>query len=281
VLGAFSFVVTNFIEPPARSTARQMVATAYADLLSSVIEEKTFRTIQDGLYVQIDARQGRVLRGLFVADRRDPNFDLIYYAKEGAIDAGGTSLTMRDGEVQQKTPDGKVSIVKFMSYAFDLSTMSESSKTEQTFAASDSSLAFLLSPDVESDSYKKSPGNFRSELHRRLSDWMFPVVFALISLVIAADARSHREARMHPMVAALITAFMLRWLGFYFTNQVKQNAAFIPFVYAIPVLSGAIAMYLLATGRKLRLPSALADGLGKLRRSVVKRFTSDKGGASA
>jgi lipopolysaccharide export system permease protein len=110
---------------------------------------------------------------------------------------------------------------------------------------------------------------------------MFPVVFALISLVIAADARSHREARMHPMVAALITAFMLRWLGFYFTNQVKQNAAFIPFVYAIPVLSGAIAMYLLATGRKLRLPSALADGLGKLRRSVVKRFTSDKGGASA
>ena len=281
VLGAFSFVVTNFIEPPARSTARQMVATAYADLLSSVIEEKTFRTIQDGLYVQIDARQGRILRGLFVADRRDPNFDLIYYAKEGAIDAGGTSLTMRDGEVQQKTPDGKVSIVKFMSYTFDLSTMSESSKTEQTFAASDSSLAFLLSPDVESDSYKKSPGNFRSELHRRLSDWMFPVVFALISLVIAADARSHREARMHPMVAALITAFMLRWLGFYFTNQVKQNAAFIPFVYAIPVLSGAIAMYLLATGRKLRLPSALADGLGKLRRSVVKRFTSDKGGASA
>jgi lipopolysaccharide export system permease protein len=281
VLGAFSFVVTNFIEPPARSTARQMVATAYADLLSSVIEEKTFRTIQDGLYVQIDSRQGRVLRGLFVADRRDPNFDLIYYAKEGAIDAGGTSLTMRDGEVQQKTPDGKVSIVKFMSYAFDLSTMSESSKTEQTFAASDSSLAFLLSPDVESDSYKKSPGNFRSELHRRLSDWMFPVVFALISLVIAADARSHREARMHPMVAALITAFMLRWLGFYFTNQVKQNAVFIPFVYAIPVLSGAVALYLLATGRKLRLPSALADGLAKMRRAIVKRFTSDKGGANA
>lgn len=281
VLGAFSFVVTNFIEPPARSKARQMVATAYADLLSSVIEEKTFRTIQEGLYVQIDARQGRILRGLFVADRRDPNFDLIYYAKEGAIDPGGTSLTMRDGEVQQKTPDGKVSIVKFMSYAFDLSTMSESSKTEQTFAASDSSLAFLLAPDLNSDSYKRAPDQFRSELHRRLSDWMFPIVFALISLVIAADARSHREARMHPMVAALITAFMLRWLGFYFTNQVKQNPIFIPFVYAIPVLSGTVALFLLATGRKLRLPSVLAEALAAVRRAVVKRFFSDKGGASA
>ncbi len=107
VLSLVSFGITNFAEPPARAAARQMVAEAYADLLSSVIEEKTFRTIQDGLYVQIGQRQGRILRGLFVADRRDPNYDLIYYAKEGMIDEGGTSLTMRDGEVQQKTPDGR------------------------------------------------------------------------------------------------------------------------------------------------------------------------------
>lgn len=62
VLSALSFTITNFIEPPARNSARQMVAAAYADLLSSVIEEKTFRAVQDGLYVQIAQRQGRILR---------------------------------------------------------------------------------------------------------------------------------------------------------------------------------------------------------------------------
>lgn len=271
-LSLVSFGITNFAEPPARTAARQMVAAAYADLLSSVIEEKTFRTIQDGLYVQIGERQGRILRGLFVADRRDPNYDLIYYAKEGIIDEGGTSLTMRDGEVQQKTPDGKVSVVKFLSYAFDLSTMSEKADAEPSISSSDASLAFLLSPDETVDSYKKSPGGFRSELHRRLADWLFPFVFALISLVVAGDARSHREARLHPMVAALITAFMLRWLGFYVTNQVKQSAAFIPLVYAVPVVSGAIAAFLLLTGKKLHLPKAFGNAI----QNIQKRFSPSR-----
>lgn len=278
-LSLFSFTITNFIEPPARSAAREMVAEAYADLLSSVIEEKTFRTIQDGLYVQIAERQGRVLRGLFVADRRDPNFDLIYYAKEGMIDEAGTSLTMRDGEVQQKTPDGKVSIVKFLSYAFDLSTMSQST-SEPSQSPGDSSLAFLLSPDETSRSYEKSPGSFQSELHRRLADWAFPLVFALIALVISGDARSHREARLHPMVAALIAAFVLRWLGFYVTNQVKQNAAFIPLVYAVPGISGALALFVLTTGKKIRLPSFVANGIGRMRQSLTSRMPTGKGSSS-
>ncbi len=281
VLSVVSFGITNFAEPPARTAARQMVAAAYADLLSSVIEEKTFRTIQDGLYVQIAERQGRILRGLFVADRRDPNYDLIYYAKEGMIDEGGTSLTMRDGEVQQKTPDGKVSVVKFLSYAFDLSTMSEKADSQPSLSSSDASLAFLLSPDETVDSYKKSPGGFRSELHRRLVDWMFPFVFALISLVVAADARSHREARLHPMVAALVAAFTLRWLGFYFTNQVKQNAAFIPFVYAVPVISGIICAYLLATGKKLRLPAFLHNAIQAMQKRVSPPKPSSTGGQSS
>ena len=281
VLSLLSFCITNFAEPPARNGARQMVAAAYADLLSSVIEEKTFRTIQDGLYVQIAQRQGRILRGLFVADRRDPNFDLIYYAKEGMIDEGGTSLTMRDGELHQKTPDGKVSIVKFLSYAFDLSTMSQSTN-ETSQSSGDSSLSFLLWPDESVVSYQKSPGSFRAELHRRLVDWTFPFVFALISLVVASDARSHREARLHPMVAALVTAFMLRWLGFYVTNQVKQNAAFIPLVYAVPFVSGAIAVFMLATGKKLRLPSAVSRATARLQKALPKNTaTPGSGGHSA
>jgi lipopolysaccharide export system permease protein len=258
-----------------------MVAAAYADLLSSVIEEKTFRAIQDGLYVQIAQRQGRILKGLFVADRRDPNFDLIYYAKEGMIDESGTSLTMRDGEVQQKTPDGKVSIVKFLSYAFDLSTMSEKQASEPSLSPGDASLGFLLSPDENNASYKRSPESFRSELHKRLSDWMFAFAFALISLVIAADARSHREARMHPMVAALVTAFMLRWLGFYVTNQVKQSAAFIPLVYAVPGLSGAAAAFVLMTGRKPRMPKVIADTASRVRRLFSSRLARSSGSGNA
>ncbi len=55
-LSILSFVLMGFVEPAMRVNVRTMIATAYADLLSSVIEEKTFREIEPGLYVQISER---------------------------------------------------------------------------------------------------------------------------------------------------------------------------------------------------------------------------------
>jgi lipopolysaccharide export system permease protein len=270
LLSIFSFVVANFVEPPARVAARQMVAAAYADLLSSVIEEKTFRSIEDGLYVQISERHsGRVLTGLFVVDYRDPNFDLIYYAKQGSIDEGGTSLTMQDGEVHRKTPDGRISIIKFASYAFDLSAMTASEGP--SLGATDRSLAFLLNPDPADPHVQGSPGSYRSELHGRLTEWLFPLMFAFISLVVAGDSRSHRQTRLHPMVTALILAFGLRWLGFTLKNVVKQDEAYILLMYLLPVATIAGCSYLLATHKTIRMPIVVSNVLGQMLRRIRRR----------
>ncbi len=59
VISVFSFLVDNVVEPKAKTGVRQMVAAAYADLLSTVIEEKNFRRIDTGLYVQISERLRR------------------------------------------------------------------------------------------------------------------------------------------------------------------------------------------------------------------------------
>ncbi|CAD7033903.1 LptF/LptG family permease [Pseudorhizobium endolithicum] len=277
-LSVFSFVVANFVEPPARVAARQMVAEAYADLLSSVIEEKTFRSIEEGLYVQISERHsGRVLTGLFVVDHRDPNFDLIYYAREGSIDESGTSLTMRDGEVHRKTPDGRISIIKFMSYAFDLSAMSGAETP--SLSAGDRSLAFLLNPDLSDPHIIGSAGSYRSELHARLTDWLFPFVFALISLVVAGDSRSHRQMRLHPMVIALVLAFGLRWLGFSFKNLVKQDEAYIFLMYLLPAVTTAVSVYLLASHRQIRMPSVVWRVLMPTWHRIRQRWAGRLGGS--
>jgi lipopolysaccharide export system permease protein len=250
----FSFVVDNMVEPRARVAAREMVAAAYADLLSTVIEEKNFRRIEDGLYVQISQRlSGRILKGLFVADSRDPAFDLIYYAKEGAVDAKGTSLLMRDGEVHRKTPDGNVSVIKFDSYSFDLSDLTQN-RGQATLRAGDRDLSFLLAPDPNDPDYRAKPGGYRAELHRRLTDWALPAVFALISLVIAGDARSHREARLHPMVSALTIAFALRWADFYAANQIENQPVFITVLYAINIGAALVAIFLLLRTKKRTMP---------------------------
>ncbi len=279
-ISVFSFFVNNVVEPKARVAARQMVAEAYADLLSTVIEEKNFRRIEDGLYVQISQRlSGRILKGLFVVDSRDPAFDLIYYAKEGAVDASGSSLLMKDGEVHRKTPDGNVSVIKFDSYSFDLSDMTQS-RGQANLRASDRGLGFLFNPDTNDPDYKQRSGDYRAELHRRLNDWALPAIFALISLVIAGDARSHREARLHPMVSALTLSFALRWADFYATNQIDNSPKFIVILYAINIISALIAIILLLRSRRMSMPVSIRNRLSNWRQRIQDRMPAAPGNSN-
>ncbi|MBB4007472.1 LPS export ABC transporter permease LptF [Allorhizobium taibaishanense] len=282
-ISLITLVITNEVQPKVKVAARQMIANAYADLLSTVIEEKTFRKVEDGLYVQISQRlAGRVLKGLFVADYRDPAYSLIYYAREGAVDETGTALIMHDGEVQRKAPGGTVSIVRFDSYAFDLSDLTET-RGKAKMRPSDRSLGFLLNPDPNDDDYKDHPGDYRAELHKRMTEWLLPFAFALISLAIAGDARSHREARLHPMVSALTLALVLRWLTFYASNKAESNGFFIVLMYATPIASGAIATLMLIRQKKSQLPAPIRRVVDVVRSTFQKRFVSsgqDNGGGA-
>ena len=273
-LSVLSFTVDNVVEPKVRVTFRQLIASAYADLLSSVIEEKTFRQIETGLYIQISRRlAGRTLEGLFISDTRNPAFQLIYYARQGAVDEKGTALIMRDGEVQRKTASGDVSIVRFDSYTFDLSNFSQT-RGQATLQATDRDLPFLWNPDPSDQKVQKDPGEFRAELHRRLTEWSFPLLYALIGLVIAGDARSQREARVHPMVTALGFAFALRWGSFYLSNEAETNPVFIPFMYALPIMTLLATTLLLIRGQRLRVADRLMDGLRDRTQSISERAAS-------
>lgn len=278
VISVFSFFVDNVVEPKAKTGARQMIAAAYADLLSTVIEEKNFRRIDSGLYVQISERlAGRVLKGLFVVDERDPAFQLIYYAREGAVDEKGTSLIMHDGEVHRKTTTGDVSIIKFDSYSFDLSDLTQN-RGQSTLRASDRELPFLLNPDPTDKDYISKPGSYRAELHRRLTDWVLPLVYALISLAIAGDARSHREARLHPMVSALVMAFAVRWATFYAANQIDSKPIFIGVLYGLPLVISLTSIASLVLHKRISLLGMLSSRIAILWRKLQQRFPRSAGG---
>jgi lipopolysaccharide export system permease protein len=261
---AVSFTVDNFVEPIVRVQARKMIAAVYADLLSSVIEEKTFRRIDDGLYLQISKRlHGRTLAGIFVADYRDPDSELIYYAKEGAIDDSGTTLVMHDGEVDRRSSNGDISVVKFDSYAFDLSQLTKS-RGGMTLRAIDRDLKFLLSPDKDDPDYKSYTSDYTAELHRRLTEWSFPLVYGLIAFLIAGRARTQREIRLHPVISALAVAFVLRWLAYYVSNQIAESSAYILPLYLMPIALVVFSLAMIISSRSLHWPAWLTPNLGRL-----------------
>jgi len=279
-LSFLSFIMMGFVEPAMRVNVRTMIATAYADLLSSVIEEKTFRQIEPGLYVQISERQsGRTMKGLLVADSRDPASELIYYAREGAVDETGKSLIMEDGEVQRKAPNGDVTVIRFDRYAFDLSDLSEE-RGQARFRAKDRDLFYLMDPDPLDDSYVSNPNDFSAELHRRISTSFFPLVFTIISLMMCGDARSHREARLHPMASALIMALTLFWASNYLTSLTERSTAFVPLLYVLPLASGAGAAFMLAKNRTPRLPKPISALIERAVKMTQKRLGEGTGGVA-
>ncbi len=78
--------------------------------------------------------------------------------REGAVDDKGTSLIMRDGEVQRKTRDGNVSVINFDSYSFDLSDLTEN-RGQATLRASDRDLTFLFNPGSDRQGLYCQAGN--------------------------------------------------------------------------------------------------------------------------
>ncbi|MCZ4089781.1 MULTISPECIES: LPS export ABC transporter permease LptF [Sinorhizobium] len=263
-LSVLSFAIDNFVEPYSRVAVRRMIATAHADLLSAVVQENSFRKITDGLYVQVGARRsGGVLQGIFVADSRNPNFELVYYAREGAVDEESSALVMKDGEVHRKLPDGGVSVIKFDSYAFDLTDMTRMAG-EANIRAKDRDLFYLLNPDPNDPAYKRSPLTFTAELNRRFTEWTFPLLFGLIALVVSSDARSHREARVHPMISALGAALVIRWMTFYAGNSAEDSFWFVPLMYFIPLATGAFAIHQLVSNRRLDIPTTWREKLSEL-----------------
>lgn len=262
----FSFAVDNGIDPYARERGRELVAAARADLLSLVIQEGTFRKVDEGLFVQVGERlpDGR-LGGIFVADSRQPNVDLVYYAKKGAVvqQDGKSMLVMNDGVVHRKTPAGDVSVIRFTSYAFDLSAFSAAA-SEVTMYPKDRTLPYLFNPNPNDKVYQNSPQQFRAEIHRRFTESFYALVFALIALAVAGDARSHRDSRIHPLMTSVTIALFVRWLGFFVTQQAQSNPLFSPLVYAVPLIASLVAIGFIRSNKTMELPIAWAERLSDM-----------------
>ncbi len=269
-------VVQNGVEPYARQKNRDLVANARADFLSLVIQEGTFRKIENGLFVQVGERlPGNQLGGIFVADSREEGIDLVYYAKRGAVVSqdGGQALLMSDGVIHRKTVGGDISLVHFTSYAFDLSAFGSAAGAISRFPK-DQTTQYLLDPDPNDPIYKKTPNAYRSEIHKRFSEWLFPITFALIALAVAGDARSHREARIHPLVTTISITLLVRWASFFAEGQAKSAPAFNYVMYAVPVGAALVAIWFIRTHRAMEMPIGWIDGPMALARRAAAALTA-------
>ncbi len=263
LVAGLSFVIANFIAPYSQMSMRQMLADARSDVINLVVQQGSFQRLDKDLYLQIESRDANgAIKGLFVSDSRDPVTDLLYYSKDGlVVDKGNQSLlVMKDGEIDRRdVKTGDVSIIKFNTYALDLAEFLPSDDKDVTIFPKDRPLNYLMNPDPNDTVYQQKPLRYTSELAKRLTDWMYPIVFAFISLAAAADSRSHREARISASFTAITLSLIVFWISYSSGQASEKNENVIPFLFVFPVLVTLSAIYALATNRQIGMPAKLAD----------------------
>ena len=282
VLMSLATLATSIsVEPWTNRSLRDLLIDARTDLISVAVTSGTFHEMQKGLYVLVsDKLAGGVLSGIFLADERDPETELIYYAKYGSFveSEGKDFLVMTEGELHQKDKkSGNVSVISFATYAFDLSLVGGESGAANVYYAKEHTTSYLLNPDPNDKSYQRRPQNFVAELLRRLSEWLYPILFALITIYYLGRAHSHRSEQVWNVIFCAMTGFILRGVGYYVTDKSGRTDIGNLLVFIIPIGGILLFSILILTNIRVRLPRFLVDGPSNLL-SFANRFRRRRSG---
>ncbi|MBA9082460.1 MULTISPECIES: LPS export ABC transporter permease LptF [Bartonella] len=281
-----SFSIANFVAPQARLNMRQMLANTHSDLINLFIREGSFQALTNNLYIEIGERypDGTIGR-LFIADQRDSKIDLLYYATKGAVvsNKNGNFLVLNDGEIERVNyQNDSVSIVKFNSYTFSLSEFIPNNGVP-TIYPKDRPLSYLLHPDSYDPYYQRNPLQYKAEFHRRLTEWLYPIVFALIAVAAAGNARSHRQARTSAIIFTITSSLLIYWIEYFFAEKTKNDLTYVPLLYIIPIGVSVLIFFMLLTNRKISIPARFNDTIQALLQKMTNKskyrkshYSSDK-----
>ncbi len=262
--------VNHLAMPWSLRLLREYIVQVRTDILTQVIQPGQFSSPESGLTFHIRERalNGELL-GLIVHDTRDKSQTQSYLAEHGIIVKRDPSnyLVMTEGHiVRRSNQDEPAQIVAFDKYAVDLDRFEKKLTEDEDLKPRERYLSELLHPEKDSHRFKTAPGKFRSELHERSSNPLYPIAFVLIAIAAVGQARSTRQNRIQQVTLAFVLAASLRMGGLAMNNIVTLNAHATPLLYALPL--GAILVALLVVERNRR--TLKTSRLGRLFGSILE-----------
>lgn len=280
-VGLLCAVLSLWLAPLGLGALRDEITQVRVDLVANIVRPGRFIGIDEGLTFHIRNRSGDgQLEGLLLHDEREADTVFTYEAARGRIVevADRTLLVMQDGTIQRRSRDtGSMSIVRFQSYAFDLSNLIPSGAAA-TYKASERSTADLLAPDPEDAYAAQNLDRFRAEVHDRLSQPLYPLAFGVIVFALIGQPKTTRQNRTLATLAAIAAALLARAAGFGFVTLVPTTPAAWPLLYLVPIGATMLAAWAIARGRTPRwvagagqIGERIGDALEALAQRLLQR----------
>jgi lipopolysaccharide export system permease protein len=221
---------------------RDLVTKIRADLVTKIVKEGQFTTLDAGITFHYRERAGETLLGIFMQDKRDRDKTNIYIAERGqTVDINGTPyLVLENGSIQREQPgNSDAAIVVFERYAIDLSQFGTDGDSV-VYKPRERSTSEILNLDKTDPYVQMQRGRFRAELHDRFSAPLYPLAMMAIAFAALGTARTTRQGRGTAIAAAVMAVVLLRIAGFAVSSLVVRSGAAIALVYGVPLL-GAVA----------------------------------------
>lgn len=259
-----SLLMAHTVEPWSNRKLQDALTAASADLIRRAVQSGSFVTLGSDLFVQIGTELpsgefGRVV----IVDGRDADTQVIYYAKRGAItdNEGVTLFVLADGEIHRRNNHNRsVSIISFATTALDFSQFLRSDGG-RGYRAEELTTAYLLSPEPNDPLFVDRPSNIRREIHRRFSEWLYPLAFGLIAAYFGGKARTSRQEQPLQIVLAVLIALVLRGIGFLTVGGSGESQVLAILSYAVPLGSIVVFGGLIVGSMSLRIPKRAIEGV--------------------
>ncbi len=258
-IAAFSAILhlmlNLWVQPTAYREMRETVTNARTDLAASLVRPGEFNRPADNLMVSVgEALGGGELRTLMIRDERDPSGAITYLAQTGAITQidGVPAILMRNGRIQQRDENGKLSDLAFEQYVFELSPFMQSD-ANFILKASDRYLPELFQPDLNNFYDRNNLDKFYAEGHARLAIPLMNMVMGILAVLAVLGGDFSRRGYQKRIGVATAVGLFLQLLALASTS-VGEDDPDLNFVqYVVPIASFLIMCLMFFWGRKLTL----------------------------
>jgi lipopolysaccharide export system permease protein len=247
-------LMTLYVMPASFQELRHLITKVRADFVANIVKEGQFTTLDNGVTFHFRERSGQALLGIFMQDRREQGKTVAYIAERGQVaEANGQSyLILESGTVHRQEPNSRdSSMIAFQRYAVDLAAFNQE-ESQTTYKPRERSTPQLLFPDEKEFYYNYQAGRFRSELHDRLSAWLFPLALMFIAFAALGDPRTTRQGRGTAVALAVAAVVALRIVAFAASSATIRTPWGLVGVYGAPIAAVVIALALALQGARMR-----------------------------
>ncbi len=265
--------ISMYLSPKCLRELRSWATEVRAEVVTNSVQPGRFMAI-DALTLHIRSRAPNgQLQGVMIDDRRDPKERRTILAERGDIltNEHGAYLLLDNGGVQrhvagQRDPD----FVAFREHAFDLSQLTPS-MSHIRYSVQERFPWELWNPPHGDSLFKEQPGNFRAELHNRITAPLYPLAFLLITFAYLGAPRTTRQSRAMSFIGAVVGVSVLRGIGFIGTLAGVHR----PIMLVIPYLALAAAcgfgIWGIARGIIIEPPAFITNAINALAESLTRR----------